>query len=445
MKRLLALFLAIVLLFSFVSCQKLPLEDTSSAVLETTSGDKIIPYTENWKDDYFTGEENKIIAESGRNKNIKAYVARYDSLYRNALYLIYEDGEVVIIRELGKEIYESTNPNEIWLRDLDGDKVDEIILPNAYTENGRDDTLVYKITDNGFEEFLNTKDLSDYGYYLAQSDYNNHVNIKNKYTETTVNFNGVSANNKYFYDENGNFKTDIILEYSNTATTSLEDINGDGVFEIIIERYAVVKGCRKAVLTKTIFSYNGEKFVVIDAKYDNYTDNKTRRISEIDSGFGRDIIIAELPAFEEGDTVYGEKFIFWFIVNELTDHEKGIITPYYQPYLYDGNAYSGTYKIPKKLVQEVIKENFAVEISSQWTKYDAGDYYAFTRTGFGPTVGASLDSLNKDGENMIVNYKIILTPSMISNEGRKELGTMEIAIDNNGKGKVLYFRPKYYE
>lgn len=441
MKKLLALFLVFVLFFSFASCQKISLEDTASDASENTATDKIIPYTENWQEDYFTGEENKITAESGRNKNIKVYFVDYANEYKNPD-MIFEDGERVIIRTLTKKVYSGITPAKIYLRDLDGDKIDEIILPDVcYYDEGRC-SLVYKITENGFEEFLNTKEFSDYGYYLEEGDY--YVNIKNKYTETTVNFNRISENNKCFYDEMGNFKTDVMLEYSNIVNTDFQDINGDGVFEILIDRYAVVEGCREAVLTKTAFSYNGEKFVVVGAEYGYYQDSSIKDKEAIDSNFGNSIIVAELPAFEEGDTVYGEKFIFWFIVNELTDHEKGIITPYYQPYLYDGNAYSGTYKIPKKLVQEVIKENFAVEISSQWTKYDDGDCYSFTRTGFGPTVGASLDSLNKDGENMIVNYKIILTPSMISNEGRKELGTMEIAIDNNGKGKVLYFRPKYY-
>ena len=436
---LLAAALAVGFLTDPISQNEETPDDTSSSV-DSNGIDIIIPYKENWQEDYFTGEENKVVAVSGRNKNIKAYFVDYNIPYRYSD-MIFEDGERVIIRNLKSPIYGSKIPEKIYLCDIDGDQIDEIILPDAYWVNGGYCSLVYKITDNGFEEFLNTKDISDYGYYLEPNTHNdNLVNIKNKYVNEYDYFSSLSSNKKYFYGEDGNFKTNITIEYSAITNTDFQDVNGDGILEIIIDRYAVVRGCPAAILTKTAFSYNGEKFVVIDAQYSNYyKEDMTNEYKYL----GESIIQEDLPAFEEGDTVFGENFIFWFIINELYDIKNSIVTPYYQPYLDDGTVYPGTYKIPKKLVQEVIKENFAVEISSESTKYDDGDYYNISPVGFGPMVSVSLESLNKGGENMIVGYKIVSVPMV---EGTpEELGEMEIAIDNDGKGKVLYFRPKYYE
>ena len=260
---LLAAALAVGFLTDPISQNEETPDDTSSSV-DSNGIDIIIPYKENWQEDYFTGEENKVVAVSGRNKNIKAYFVDYNIPYRYSD-MIFEDGERVIIRNLKSPIYGSKIPEKIYLCDIDGDQIDEIILPDAYWVNGGYCSLVYKITDNGFEEFLNTKDISDYGYYLEPNTHNdNLVNIKNKYVNEYDYFSSLSSNKKYFYGEDGNFKTNITIEYSAITNTDFQDVNGDGILEIIIDRYAVVRGCPAAILTKTAFSYNGEKFVIVD-------------------------------------------------------------------------------------------------------------------------------------------------------------------------------------
>lgn len=420
--------------------------DTSSSV-DSNRIDRIIPYKENWQEDYFLESGNKgimALAESGRNKNIKAYIANYTNLYRTLNYLIFEDGERVVMRNLYQYGSINTSIENIYLRDLDGDQIDEIIVPNLAIFEDKYYTLVYKITESGFEEFLNVKDLSDYGYYLVPNNYGTYVNIKNKYTNGAEGFSGLSANNEYFYDENGKFKTDITLEYSDIQGTAFNDVNGDGVFEILIDRYVVVKGCREAVLTRTAFGYNGEKFIVVAAEYEYY--NKEKIIRDYHS-LGRSLVKAELPAFEKGDSVPAEQFLVWFILNELKDGDYNI-TPYYKPYQNDILGYGVSYTIPKDFVKAVLKENFSVEFSNKSTKYDyENDSYDLLVNTYGAQRTIDLKSLERNGDILVIKYKILSTEEIYDGESYGvgvEIGEMEIGIDQNGNGKIVYYRPNYY-
>lgn len=112
------------------------------------------------------------------NQKIKLYFLMNNNDDNIDSYLYYRNKDKEFLTKV--EIHTVGFPNNIILRDLNGDNQDEIIVENLM--DILSDLYIFEITEKGIEKRLNTQDIKFEKYFTYQSNVKNIVvNIKDDF------------------------------------------------------------------------------------------------------------------------------------------------------------------------------------------------------------------------------------------------------------------------
>ena len=199
------------------------------------------------------------------------------SIYHDC-YLAIETHSKVLLKDITGKEYGGSYGDEIFARDIDGDKVDEIILQQIAGMTGgagQYRSRIFKVVDDKITEIFvsETGNLFDTGFIgVVKNDYK--LELQNRFTNYSKTLD-LSAENQYigvYFDVNGNAisnaKNEILCDSFREFVP--EDIDGDGIFEIACLQYVSLYGHSdyigdaKSVLK---FNPNKQEFDIIKVEF----------------------------------------------------------------------------------------------------------------------------------------------------------------------------------
>ena len=320
MKRIIAILLLLSVLLS--GCGKAdattptttaPIED-GNIVISQSESEIILRNTDNWMTEGlkkvgledFTQiqvEEGNLQTSSGSEKYRGFILASFYNTVARKSYLAVELKDEVIIRPFVEGV-EATYADIIYLRDIDGDKTDDIIMQSTVDSMGgagQYASQVYRVTENGIEQV-----------FCVPFDTGFRGSISSDY-KMTVYHEGIGYQKEFDYlytyelSENafddGNDIIDDVLNQDSFMSFVPVDYDNDGVYEIEGVQYtwtfwhSCYVGNVKAVLK---YDSTTNSFVVIDGSFDEYLEYSDLKLPEIVEFKG---------SVEELDQLYPIKFI----------------------------------------------------------------------------------------------------------------------------------------
>lgn len=305
MKKILSLILIFLLALS--GCSK----NNNTEQLTTTpaeQGDIVISQTESEivlrnTDDWMTAglkqvgldgftqnqvEEGNLQTSSGSEKYKGVILSSfYDEVVRTS-YIAVVLGDKVIIKPFIKNVQASYD-DIIYLRDIDGDKTDDIILQSAVGMTGGAGSYVsqvYRVTENGIEQvfYNSSSDPFDVGFVgVISPDYKMKVSNASLNYEIQFDYLDRQYLDGTVFDDSDE-TTDDVLWIDSFYSFIPTDIDNDGVYEIEGVQYSCVFWHSNYIGDiKTVLEYDSttNSFVVIDGSFEEKVGYSDSQISEI--------------------------------------------------------------------------------------------------------------------------------------------------------------------
>jgi len=197
-------------------------------------------------------------------------------------YLAVEAETKVLFKALNE-----SHGEELYLRDIDGDKLDEIIIQQGISGNSGSFTSfssIFKVGRNEIKKIYYNSNYDDNNYGELAAGFSGipkdgfKIEISNKftgykktidYTNTYDKFKEAGEKNNVF-NKNGKVISDWKVEFGGFYTFEPKDIDDDGVYEIVCEQRGELNnvidhiGYAKSVLK---FNPKTQKFKVIKAEF----------------------------------------------------------------------------------------------------------------------------------------------------------------------------------
>lgn len=198
-----------------------------------------------------------------------------NSIYHHS-YLAVETNSKVLFKELTDDNYCGSYNDVLYACDIDGDEIDEIILQQTVGITGGAGQFlsrVFKVVNDEIKEIFNssTANLYDTGFTSVLKN-NFKLQVYNKFTGYVEIFD-FSKKNQYigiYYNEIGQIIADEVIRCDSFREFFPDDINNDGVFEIVCMQYVSLcghsdyVGDAKSVLR---MNKNTQKFEVVAAEF----------------------------------------------------------------------------------------------------------------------------------------------------------------------------------
>ena len=202
--------------------------------------------------------------------------ARYGNGNYCDAYLAVVTESRILFKDLADDNDSGSYGSTLYLRDVDGDKVDEIIIQQTVEMSGGAGAYVsriYKVIEDEIREIFNSssEDYYDTGFTSVLKD-GFKLEIKNQVTEykTTLD---ISAKKEYvgmYFDETGKVINDEMISCDSFFEFAPEDVDGDGVFEIACLQYVSLYGHADYIgNAKSVLKFNLQKqeFEIIQAEF----------------------------------------------------------------------------------------------------------------------------------------------------------------------------------
>lgn len=212
---------------------------------------------------------------------------RYGDVEARDSYLIAElENETVFF-----DLQDAAYGNLLYLRDIDGDKQNEVILQrtvDAFGGAGQYSSRIFKIKNNAIYEMFNSlsgETLFDSGF---KSEFLNGYTLK--IYNTLTDFETVIDISEHyildFFDENGKAKLDVGISCDSFMEFTPQDVDDDGVFEIIGVQYAFMTNHADGVgYAKTVLKYSPQsetmQVVKADFEVETVTTTTTTTITQV--------------------------------------------------------------------------------------------------------------------------------------------------------------------
>ena len=198
-----------------------------------------------------------------------------NSIYHDS-YLAIETDSKILFKDLSSDNYSGSYGDTLYVHDVDGDGIDEVIVQQTVGMTGGAGqylSRIFKVVDDEIQETFNssTTDLYDTGFIsILKDDFK--LEVRNRFTgyAKTLDF---SAKEQYigvYFDEDGKVIGDGIIWCDSFREFTPEDVDGDGIFEMVYLQYVSLYGHTdyigdaKSVLK---FNPNTQKFEVIKAEF----------------------------------------------------------------------------------------------------------------------------------------------------------------------------------
>ena len=214
--------------------------------------------------------------EDEYKRQLPVYIFRdyqFGSMHYHFSYLAVVTDTKVLFKDLEKGSYDEL----LYVCDVDGDGLDEIVVQQdigSATGAGAFISRIFKVVDDEIIEIFNPSPGGDRfrfetGFRNALED-GYRMEISNIYTGhvVTIEFDESNKNRERYFDETGEVTTDASLSVDSFYQFEPEDIDGDGVFEIVCLQYASLSFHGNRIgWAKSILKYNPETqaFEVIGA------------------------------------------------------------------------------------------------------------------------------------------------------------------------------------
>lgn len=198
-----------------------------------------------------------------------------DSMYYNS-YLAVTTESKVLFFDLSTNNSEGCYGEELFVSDIDGDEIDEIILHQTVGLTGgagQYQSRIFRVIENNIEEvFLSTsKNKYDTGY-LCELKRDFKLCVKNDITDysTTIDVKDKQEYIGVYFDENGNPIDTAEIMIDNFCDFKPEDVDNDGIDEIVAKQYVSLNGHMDCIgYAESVLKYNSksETFEVVNAKF----------------------------------------------------------------------------------------------------------------------------------------------------------------------------------
>jgi hypothetical protein len=346
MKRILLIVIAFLIALS--SCSKngdsapttsVPVED-SDIVISQTENEIILRNKANWMTDglkavglvEFTQsqvEEGNLQTANGSDKYRGIILSEfYDKTARKS-YLAVELKDKVIIRPFVEDV-EVTYADIIYLRDIDGDKTDDIIMQSTVGMTGgagQYASQVYRVTEDGIEQvFFNSSKDPYYTNYTGVISSDCKMTIYNPAFLHDVQFdypNKQLVNELLSENENPNVNEVLYADVQVDSDKEFVPVHiyGDGIYEIECEQYTSFFGHTDYVGDlKTVLKYNAEtnSFDIVYSWFETKDSNKTFSVEDYEW------YIENFPASGNIGDIQDEEFLIE-TAKELWNEKYGVI------------------------------------------------------------------------------------------------------------------------
>lgn len=204
------------------------------------------------------------------------YAEYGDKVYHDSYIAI--ETENGIIEERVGDVDSGSYGDTMYVCDIDGDRLDEIIVHSMIGVSGgagQYAARVYKIVDNEIEEifFSVSSDMLDTGFLVEFRD-DFEIVVKNKYTGYNKVFERSFGENYsgIYFDENGKVLEQSPLWLDSFREFIPEDRDGDGIYEIKAVQYASLYGHTDFIGNAvSILKYNSKtsSFEVIESDWED--------------------------------------------------------------------------------------------------------------------------------------------------------------------------------
>jgi len=210
-----------------------------------------------------------------REKLYSAYVLR-DYRYRDKYF---HDSYLAVKTDLKILLKDLENPSlgsALYLRDVDGDGLDEIIVQQTVDMSGGAGQFfsrVFKVVGDEIQEIFNSPTIEsqfDTGFTSKLKD-GFQLEIKNRFTgyKATLDFSASKRYLGFYFDESGKVTRAETIHCDSFHTFVPEDVDGDGIFEIVCLQYVSLCGHSDGIGdAKTVLKWNGKTrtFAVIQSE-----------------------------------------------------------------------------------------------------------------------------------------------------------------------------------
>ena len=216
--------------------------------------------------------------------NAEVIIDKTASFGKCRLYSVNSEGKRIFLIEAtsnGKkyyyEFYGSSVIKDVFLKNVDGQKGDEIIIL-AEKSNGTYDNLILRITPQGMVSLLSESEIYEFTTgYSSELKENFNVDIYCKYnSDQTINVKNINKENYVgsYWDASGKlieeFTEDPIWFDQSFCSLEVKDVDNDGVCEVICSQYASMGDFDSCVgYAKTTIKYSTEhdRFIVLNSKF----------------------------------------------------------------------------------------------------------------------------------------------------------------------------------
>ncbi|MCL2503620.1 MAG: hypothetical protein FWE94_03300 [Coriobacteriia bacterium] len=202
-----------------------------------------------------------------------------NSTYHDS-FLAVETDSKILFKDLSSDNDSGSYGDTLYARDVNGDGIDEIIVQQTVGMTGgagQHLSRIFKVADDEIQEIFNslTANLDDAGYdtgfsSILQDGFK--LEVQNRFTGYSKTLD-LSSKEQYigvYFDETGKAIGDGMIRCDSFMEFTPEDVNSDGVFEIVCSQYASLYshadyiGDAKSVLR---FNPKVQRFEVIKAEF----------------------------------------------------------------------------------------------------------------------------------------------------------------------------------
>ncbi|MCL2014041.1 MAG: hypothetical protein FWG69_03535 [Oscillospiraceae bacterium] len=194
-----------------------------------------------------------------------------DSIYHDSYLAVVTDSKILL-----KDLSETggSYATSIYLHDVDGDGLDEIIVQQTVGMTGgagQFASTIFRVIEDDIVEMFPLPNF-DTGFTCVLKD-GFKIEISNRFTgyATTIDYDTINGENESFYfNENGKVRAKGEISLDSFYEFVPEDIDGDGIYEIVCKQYVSLQGHSDYIGdAESVLKFNPstQKFEIIKAEF----------------------------------------------------------------------------------------------------------------------------------------------------------------------------------
>lgn len=191
---------------------------------------------------------------------------QYTDVIQSDYYMVAYVGGNYLIQELGTFDNMVVQNGNLYLADMDGDGVDEIIIHFEVSGNGATITRIYKAADNSIVNVANLDDF-DIGF-VSEFENGYKLKISNEFTGYVQDIDIKQWFSADYFDATGKSISQDEIFLRPFSTCNAKDTDEDGIFELFCSQEVILEGYIGEALVVLKYDLQTAGFKVIDAVFE---------------------------------------------------------------------------------------------------------------------------------------------------------------------------------